>query len=179
MKSAVLVIDVQAGLFAWDDGPFEADAVVERINAVTARARNQNVPMIMIQHESESGFLAFEGEGWELQPNLVSLPSDIIIRKTTPDSFLETNLQAELEKLGITNLVICGYATEFCVDTTTRRAAGLGYDIQLVADAHTTHDKDHASGQQIRDHHNATLQNVSSFSGEITCINAEDILFDG
>ncbi|MNL42777.1 Isochorismatase family protein [compost metagenome] len=71
--------------------------------------------------------------------------------------------------------MVCGYATEFCVDTTVRRAAGLGMPVTLAADAHTTHDKPHASGARIRAHHNATLPAISSFGVKIAAVPAADI----
>lgn len=57
MKSALLIIDVQRGLFDEQPRPFEADLVIERINALTAKARRANVPVVFIQHERASGFL--------------------------------------------------------------------------------------------------------------------------
>jgi nicotinamidase-related amidase len=74
-------------------------------------------------------------------------------------------------------IVICGYASEFCVDTTSRRAAALGYPVIIAADAHTTHDKAHASALQIRTHHNATLENISSFGPVIRAIDSQQIVF--
>jgi nicotinamidase-related amidase len=62
------------------------------------------------------------------------------------------------------------------VDTTVRRAAGLGYSVELVSDAHTTHDKSHASAEQIRAHHNATLQNISSFGVKIAAVMADELM---
>lgn len=59
------------------------------------------------------------------------------------------------------------------VDSMTRSAAQLGYTVQLVADAHTTHDKEHLSAQQIREHHNLTL----SMGPTITTVQATDINF--
>jgi len=75
--------------------------------------------------------------------------------------------------------VVCGYATEFCVDTTLRRAAGLGLTVTLAADAHTTHDKPHADGGQIRAHHNATLPAISSFGVKIAAVAAADLFTGG
>ena len=92
------------------------------------------------------------------------------MRKTTPDSFLRTDLEARLRERGITRLLIGGYASEFCVDTTVRRAAALGFEVVLLADAHTTHDKPHASAAQIRAHENATLPNITSFGPRISAI---------
>ena len=53
--AAVLVIDVQRGLFCTKPAPFEAEAVVARINAVMERARQAGAPVIFIQHDGEVG----------------------------------------------------------------------------------------------------------------------------
>ncbi len=167
MKSALLVIDVQRGLFDKEPRPYEADAVVDRINSLTARARAAGIPVVFVQHERQTGTLAFGSDSWQLARRLVVEQNDTKLRKTTPDSFLRTELGSLLERWGTEQVVICGYASEFCVDTTTRRAAALGYPVVLVADAHTTHDKSHATALQIRTHHNVTLPDISSFGPEI------------
>ncbi len=177
MKSAVLVIDVQRGLF--DPELFESDKVVERINTVTKNARKSGCPVFIIQHETEKGSLYFGSESWQLHKRLVVSDEDLNIRKTTPDSFLRTNLEELLISKGINELIICGYATEFCVDTTVRRAAALGFTVLLVSDAHTTHDKEHASAVEIREHHNCTLPNISSFGPKISAISSSNIMFGG
>ena len=67
-------------------------------------------------------------------------------------------------------LALAGYASEFCIDTTVRRAAGLGLAVTLASDAHTTHDKTHASAATISAHHNATLPAMSSFGVRIQAV---------
>ncbi|BEU03701.1 hydrolase [Agarivorans sp. OAG1] len=170
MKSAVLVIDVQSILFDPEPQPYESQVVLNNINQVTSLARAKSVPVIFIQHEHANSVIEYGTEGWELQSSLVTQTGDHFVRKTTPDSFLNTNLEELLKELAVDSLIVCGYASEFCVDTTVRRAAGLGYPVVLVSDAHTTHDKEHASGAQIRAHHNATLANISSFGVKIEAI---------
>ncbi|GEK16210.1 isochorismatase family protein [Aliivibrio fischeri] len=168
MKSAVLVIDVQSALFDLEPKPFESDIVVKKINKVTHWARKNSLPVIFIQHEQLNSILEFECDGWQLQSGLEFEVTDIKVRKTTPDSFLNTALKVVLNNHQIEHLIICGYASEFCIDTTVRRAAGLGYSIELISDAHTTHDKSHATGGEIRMHHNCTLPNILSFGVKIT-----------
>lgn len=175
MKSTLLVIDVQQALFDETPRPFEADAVVERINTLTGRARAAGVPVVFIQHEASD--LEYNSAGWQLQPGLQVKEGDAKLRKTTPDSFLRTELEALLASWQTEHIVICGYASEFCVDTTTRRAAALGYPVTLVSDAHTTHDKPHATGEQIRKHENATLPNIDSFGPEIRAVATSDVRF--
>jgi nicotinamidase-related amidase len=170
MKTAILVIDVQAKLMDTAPRPEEADQVIKRINHITALGRTATIPVIFVQHE-EADFLEPESEGWQLQKNLLTKPGDQYIRKTTGDSFLNTGLDEKLKALDINNLVICGFASEFCVDHTTRRATGLGYTVQLVSDAHTTRDKEHLPAKKIREHHNRTL----SESPAITLVKTADL----
>ena len=177
MNSALLVIDVQRGLFDDAPRPWQADEVVQRINDLTMRARAADVPVFFIQHERERGNLAFGTASWDLEQSLQVESQDRKIRKTTPDSFLRTPLEENLKELGVKKIVVCGYATEFCVDTTTRRAAAQGYEVVIAADAHTTHDKVHASAEQIRTHHNATLPDIGSFGPEITAVPSAEIRF--
>lgn len=177
MTQALLIIDVQRALFNAPPHPFEAEQVVQRINQVAQRARSAGAPVVIIQHERAKGPMSVNTEGWQLQPGLEVELDDLRVRKTTPDSFLRTNLKELLDQKGVTELTICGYASEFCVDTTTRRAAALGYPVTLVADGHTTHDKAHASAAQIRAHENATLPNIGSFGPVIRAVPAADIRF--
>ena len=179
MKSAVLIIDVQNSLFEPAPRPFEADEVVEQINKVISWARSNKHPIIFIQHEQNNTEIEYESTGWQLVSRLNQEASDYFVRKTTPDSFLKTNLHELLIELEVEHLIICGYATEFCVDTTTRRAAGLGYSVDLVSDAHTTHDKSHATGNKIREHHNNTLSNISSFGVKIKSLKLEELVAKG
>lgn len=177
MPSALLVIDVQRALFDPAPRPFEADAVLSRINALSTRARAAGVPVVFVQHESASGSLAYGTEGWALASQLTVAAKDHRVRKTTPDAFLRTDLSERLAAWGVDHVVLCGYATEFCVDTTARRAAALGLTVTLAADAHTTHDKPHANGEQIRTHHNATLPGITSFGPRLTAAASAQITF--
>ncbi|MFW5490303.1 MAG: cysteine hydrolase family protein [Desulfovibrio sp.] len=175
-QAAVLVIDVQQGLFDPAPRPFEADAVIERINEITMWALENSIPVIFIQHESPGSILAYDTQGWQLQDELETSRENIIVRKTTPDSFLKTDLEAVLKERHVEHLIVCGYASEFCVDTTVRRAAGLGYSVDLVSDAHTTHDKPHSTAEQIRLHHNCTLPNIKSFGVKISAVATADLI---
>ena len=130
--------------------------------------------VIFIQHESTGGYLRFETREWQLADGLRAEPTELRIRKTTPDSFLRTDLEEVLKRHAVTDLAICGMHTEFCVDTTTRRALALGYPVVLLADAHTSAGNAHLSATQVIAHHNATLTNISSFGPRVRAIAAQD-----
>ncbi len=178
MKQALLIIDMQRGLFAEAPEPFESARVVTRINTLAVRARSAGAPVVFVQHECEGSAVEHGSDGWLLLSGLATESTDYYVRKTTPDSFLRTGLPDLLSTLGIEGLVVCGYASEFCVDTTVRRAAALGYPVIVVSDAHTTRDKPHAIAAQIREHHNATLREVTSFGPCISAVPTEDVVFD-
>ena len=177
MKSALLVIDVQQGLCEGEHDAFQSQQVISRINRIAEKARAAGAVVVFMQHESGSGYLEFETAAWQLAQGLHAEPSDLRIRKTTPDSFHGTELAEILKQHAVTDLVICGMHTEFCVDTSTRRALALGYPVILVKDAHTTEDKKHLSAAQIIRHHNETLRNISSFGPRVSAIAADDLRF--
>jgi nicotinamidase-related amidase len=163
MTTALLIIDVQRVLSVGEYAAFEIDRVIETINALSAKARAAGAPVFLIQHEEAGGPFQFGSEGWQLAETLAALPGDIRARKTTPDSFHNTELYQALQERGIERLVVCGLQSDFCVDTTVRRALALGYEVVLVADAHSTLDNGVLSAAQIIAHHNITLGNMTSF----------------
>jgi nicotinamidase-related amidase len=159
MTSALIIIDVQQALCSGQYAAFEIDAVIERINGISTKARAAAMPVIFVQHEEDEGPLPYGGAGWQLAATLTVQPDDLRVRKTTPDSFHQTNLHQLLRERGVDALLICGLQTDFCVDTTVRRAFTLGYSATLVADAHSTLDNGVLTAAQIIAHHNATLGN--------------------
>jgi nicotinamidase-related amidase len=176
MTTALLIIDVQQGLFATEPPPADAATVIHNINRLSCWARGQQYPVIFVMHEKPDSVLAYQSAGWQLPAAIQQQPNDLISRKTTPDGFLRTELQPLLQSLAVGQLIVCGYASEFCVDTTVRKAAALGFPVTLVADAHTTHDKAHASATTISAHHNATLPAMSSFGVVIQAMTTAELL---
>ena len=67
--------------------------------------------------------------------------------------------------------------SEYCDDTTTRRALALGYPVVLVSDGHSTLDNDVLPAELIIKHHNSTLVNVTSFGPQLRTIAASEISF--
>lgn len=178
MSIAVLVIDVQQGLCEGEGAAFDCEGTIARINRVTQKARVAGVPVIFIQHESKSGYLEYGSAAWQLASGLEVQPTDLRIRKTTPDSFLGTNLESILRQRNIGRVAVCGMHSEFCVDTTTRRALALGFPVLLISDAHTSAGNAVISAHQVIAHHNATLTNISSFGPRVRAVSSEDIVFN-
>jgi nicotinamidase-related amidase len=155
---ALLVIDVQMFGFGEDSPVYAAESLIARINDLIARAREAGVPVIYVQHCGAEGEIIEPGTpAWEIHPAIAPAEGEPVVQKRHPDAFQETMLQAELASRGGKHLVVAGMQTEYCVDTTCRRAYSLGYDVVLAEDAHSTWDTEHLSAPQIIAHHNATL----------------------
>ena len=177
MNTALLIIDVQHALCSAEYAAFEWERVIDRINEVSRLARIAGAPVVIIQHEEADGPLKFGADGWKLAAGLDAAPSDIRVRKKATDSFHNTELHAVLQARGAEKLVICGLQSEFCVDTTTRRALALGYPVTLVADGHSTMDNAVLKAAQISAHHNETLGNIGSFGVRAHAIPASAVRF--
>ncbi|CAA0125305.1 Streptothricin hydrolase [BD1-7 clade bacterium] len=156
MTSAVLIIDVQRGVFESETEIFDAQRVIDNINILIDKARLQSSIVIFIQHEIQ-GVAEYGSKIWQLCSKLNVMPHDERVRKTTPDSFSGTNLDDILQKLDVDSLVVTGYASDVCIDRTTFSAVTRGYSVKLIKDAHTTQSKGALTASQIRDHHNVIL----------------------
>ncbi|HSH90544.1 MAG TPA: cysteine hydrolase family protein [Ramlibacter sp.] len=179
MKSALLVIDVQQAMCEGEYAAYDIDGVIDRINALAAKTRAAGAPVVFIQHEEIDGPLQYGTDPWQLAANLDVHPGDVRIRKQTPDSFHKTELQDVLSERGVTHLVACGLQSDFCVDSTVRRALALGYPVVLASDAHSTLDNGVLTAAQITAHHNVTLGNMMSFGVRVTAIPASEVQIAG
>ncbi|MNM98258.1 Streptothricin hydrolase [compost metagenome] len=99
------------------------------------------------------------------------------MRKTTGDSFYQTNLQKLLPKEDFERLVICGLQTDYCVNATVRQALKLGYDVVLAGDAHSTVDNGNLTAEDIIAEHNKDLAHLTGSVARIDVTPAKDIHF--
>lgn len=132
--------------------------LLQTIKSILLKARNSKIPVIFIQHNGQAGSTFEQGkDSWEIHEDIKPRVDEIKIEKTKPDSFYNTELLDVLRKNKIENLVITGIQTEFCVDTTCRRAAMLDYKVTLIEDGHSTFDTKTLKASQIIEHHNYIL----------------------
>ena len=165
--TALVVVDVQVGMFTASPPVFRGVQILAAIGQLLERARAASAPVIYVQHDGTEPDhpLRPGGPGWPIHPQIAPLPGDPVVRKRFSDSFQETELAHVLKTRGIKRLVLAGIQTDYCVDTTCRRAFSLGYGVTLAADAHTTWDGaafwkesgDSISASQIIAHHNRVL----------------------
>ena len=179
MPSALLIIDTQRALFGESFSAYDGDAILARIAALRARAEKQGVPIFYMRHEGPADSPMARGTtGWELHSAIAPEHDDAVIDKRASDSFYETRLGETLARLAVDRVVITGYATEACVDTTVRRAISEGFDVTLVSDCHTTGDWTKATDPPvIIAHHNRTLAQLAHPDCSVSVVPADDVEF--
>ena len=157
-NTALVIIDVQLGMFDDSDLVYNGNELLATLGTLISRAHTSGIPVIYIQHDGGDNHpLRPDKPGWPIHPAIAPTKDDLVIRKCHPDSFQETSFQHELETRGIKHLVVAGIQTQYCIDTTCRRAYSLGYDVTLVQDGHSTWDTEHLKASQIIAHHNQVL----------------------
>ena len=102
---ALLVIDMQRGLFEPPDARYDRDGTVRRINRLAEAVREAKGLVVFIQHEGAKGDL-FEPNtpGWEFLSELEPRESDLVVAKRACDSFYQTGLSNLLRSHGIEEL---------------------------------------------------------------------------
>ena len=159
MADALLIIDMQTGLYDGPEKPYERERLLDNINQLIERARNANAPIFVAQHTGPAGSpIAAGSPFWQVWHGLnVDESRDHLFNKSRPSCFLGTDLEQQLKAAQVNELVIVGMKTQFCIDTTCRVAVELGFSIVLPEDGHSCMDTPALKAEAIIEHHNATL----------------------
>lgn len=141
MNTALLVIDVQQGLFERATPIYQAREVLENINLLIDRAREAGVPVTFVQHSNDKT-LVKDSDEWQLHPEIQPLEGETLIYKLHGNAFEKTQLKEILDSEEVETLVVTGLVTHGCVRATTLGALDLGYKVVLVKDGHSNFSKD-------------------------------------
>lgn len=140
MKKALLIIDVQNFYFEEGDNRlFEPEKAANQIAKVLDYFRKTNQTVIHIQHiDKEKMEEKVMDPAIAIHESVAPIDGEIIVKKSYPSGFRETNLKEVLDELQIEELVIVGMMSHMCVDTTVRAASSYGYKITVLHDCCTT-----------------------------------------
>jgi nicotinamidase-related amidase len=166
-RTALIIIDMQVASFTPAASRHDAEGLIVRLNRLAAQTRESGGLVVFVQHDGPPGDPHHpDSDGWRLLPEFDRRNDDIVVRKRSCDSFLATDLDRVLGEAEVTNLVITGCATDYCVDTTVRSALGRGWKTTVPSDGHTTATgRPHLSAEQIIAHHNAVWADFISPAG--------------
>src|ERR1044072_6994319 len=115
-NTALIVIDVQNSVVA---GAHEHDSVVANIGSLVEKARQEQVPVVWVQHSDEH--LVRGSDEWRIVPELAPDDAEPLVEKSYGDSFEDTILETVLSGLGVGRLVVVGAETDACVRSTLPR----------------------------------------------------------
>ena len=144
-STALLLIDVQKGIndtvyYGGPEGRRNNFNAEDNIRSLLGKWRKSNRQIAFTKHnsrEDKSPLKLSLPSGQQLdgmQPN----PQDIVVIKDVNSGFIGTSLELDLRRAGIQRLVVVGYFTNVCVETTVRMAGNMGFDTYLVHEACAT-----------------------------------------
>lgn len=138
-ESALIIIDAQntyrSGVMALSG----IEAALDECARLLERARARGIPVIHIQHDSGPGSLFdIRSEIGAIADKVRPRAGEPVLVKRFPNSFVGTELDAVLKQHAVKNLVITGFMTHNCVNSTTRGAYNLGYASSVPANATAT-----------------------------------------
>jgi nicotinamidase-related amidase len=152
------VVDVLQGIFELGQPLHDGDHFLSVVEELVSRARAHGVAVIFVRHLGPPGSpFAPRSAGGRIHPRLEPREGELVVEKRHPDAFMATDLERALGEAGVEELVVCGFATEGCIDATVRGAYARGYAVVLVADGHTTTRNAVLEAHQIVAHHNLVL----------------------
>ena len=162
MTQALLLIDIQQGMFGPDEICHEPERLLANAGSLLARARAAGVPVFHVQHCEEGGPFAPNTAAWQIRSRVRAgiRAGEPVTEKWACSSFYKTGLDERLRAAGIDRLVIAGLQSEFCIDTACRVAQSLGYRVTLAGDAHSTMDSPVIKAGNIIRHHNYVLSGI-------------------
>ena len=137
--STLVLIDCQN---TYTEGVMALDGVAAALDEIAAlldRARTAGIPIVHVQHDDGPGSLYdVNGHSGAIVAAVAPRDGEPVVVKNYPNSFVDTEFDQRLKAVGATNLVLTGFMTHMCVNSTARGAFNLGYAPTVVASATAT-----------------------------------------
>ena len=143
-KTALVIIDLQKGIVGYPTVHPIGD-ILTAATALTTAFRRQGLPVVLVnatgvapgRAEQKRSLEGMPADWADLVPELNAQTHDLLISKKTWGAFTNTQLEAQLKALGVTQVVLAGVATSMGVESTARHAHELGFNVTLALDAMT------------------------------------------
>jgi len=138
-ESALVIVDAQN---AYRSGVMQLEGVepaLDECAQLLARARALKIPVVHIQHDAGPGSpYDPKAECGAIADKVAPAAGEAVVVKHYPNSFVGTELDARLKAAGVKNLVVVGFMTHMCINSTARGAFNLGYAVTVPAAATAT-----------------------------------------
>lgn len=148
---ALLIVDVQTNLILAQ--PYRKEELICKIQQLLKVGRSHSTDIIYVRHDDGKGSELEKGTlGWQIYSEIAPAADEQIIDKNYNSAFKDTSLQVYLQSRAITDLIIVGLQTEYCIDATIKAAFELGYSIHIPRQMTTTFDNDYLSAHDLIDY---------------------------
>lgn len=149
-ESALIIVDAQntyrQGVMALDG----IEAALAQCAALLRRAREAAIPVLHIQHDAGPGSpYDIREEIGAIAGPVAPIEGEPVLVKNYPNAFVGTDLHERLQALGATQLVVAGFMTHMCINSTARGAFNLGYSVTVAADTTATRALPGADGRPL------------------------------
>lgn len=180
--TALIVIDPQLGvdtLEHWGGpaGRRNNPGAEERLGRLLTTWRERGMPVLVTRHESlePDSPLHPSSPGCAFKPGLGAASPEELVVKSVNGAFFGTDLEVRLRRRRVDRLVVAGFFTNMCVETTVRTAGNLAFDTYLAHDACATTNR---IGPDGTDHEAVTVHelSVASMHGEFCTALPTDVL---
>ena len=155
--TALVLIDLQKGIAPFAAGPHSSAEVNARAGRLAARFRQLKAPVVLVRvgWSADGGdalhpltdepprSMTLPPDWWEYAGELQAGEGDIHITKRQWGAFHGTELELQLRRRGISQIVLGGVSTNIGVESTARNAFELGFHQVLVEDAMSSSNPDH------------------------------------
>lgn len=139
--SALVMIDLQN---TYREGVMRLEGVelaLQEAAALLARAREAGIPIFHVRHDAGPGSpYDITAPVGQISDEVAPQDNEPVITKAYPSSFVGTDLQGQLESAGVKDVVLAGFMTHMCINSTARSAFSLGFRPTVVASATATRD---------------------------------------
>lgn len=134
---ALIVIDQQKGLDHPKLGARNNPDAQSEMLGLLRLWRERSWPIVHVKHRSKQRESVFwpEQEGFEFKEDFKPQNAELVIEKSVPCAFTNNMLEGALKRLGVSEIVIVGAATNNSVESTARTGGNLGYTVYVVEDA--------------------------------------------
>ncbi len=183
-ETGLLLIDVQKGVNVFEHwgggatGRRNNPQAEERMQELLGAWRDAGLPVFWTRHDSREAAspLKFDLPTGDQIDGFDPAPEDVVIEKDVNSAFVGTDMELRMRQRGVHRLVVAGFFTNFCVETSVRMSGNMGYDTYLVPDACATCNR---IGPDGTDHDPQTLHDISvaNLHGEFcTALAPEQVL---
>ena len=145
--SALVMIDLQN---TYREGVMklaDVEPAIIEAQKLLSRARAAGIPIFHVQHDAGAG------SPYDLSDRIGAISDEVapgdgepVIVKTYPNAFIGTDLEQKLAAAGVKDMILAGFMTHMCINSTARGAFNLGYRPTIVAAATATRDLPGADG---------------------------------